>query len=54
MGTVSAGRMIWEKKMRGGDLEDQEGEDGELGGLVVRSVVSEASPVRTIMKADGD
>ncbi|OBT92561.1 hypothetical protein VE01_09661 [Pseudogymnoascus verrucosus] len=38
MGTVSAGRMIWEKKMRGGDLEDQEGEDGELGGLVVRSV----------------
>ncbi|KFZ13802.1 hypothetical protein V501_03520, partial [Pseudogymnoascus sp. VKM F-4519 (FW-2642)] len=36
MGTVSAGRMIWVKKVRGGDLEDQEGEDGGMGRLVRR------------------
>ncbi|ELR05304.1 hypothetical protein GMDG_07287 [Pseudogymnoascus destructans 20631-21] len=28
MDTVRARRMIWEKELRGGDLEDQEGEDG--------------------------
>ncbi|KFY79528.1 hypothetical protein V499_01503 [Pseudogymnoascus sp. VKM F-103] len=36
MGTVRAGRMIWEKKMRGGDLGDQEGEDGGMGRLVMK------------------
>lgn len=46
--------MIWEKKMRGGDLGDQEGEDGGMGRLVMKFMVSEASPVGTIIKADGE